>query len=161
MDQVTQLLQGLPLWARYLGLGLLTALIARKSQVDAWAEMNPRLAGVLKILRGVSLDPLIIRQGLSLIFLGRLPAKPEVKKVTPPTLWLLVLALAACSSGNRSTEIKTAIDGARAACLIYNATRNQLPKPIPEADELCPLLQARDAVPPEGPAAVASGGAGE
>lgn len=45
----------------------------RRSQIDAWCEKRPRVAGVLKILRGLGVDPWLIIQGLTLLAKGRLP----------------------------------------------------------------------------------------
>jgi hypothetical protein len=68
--------RGFALLALYLAVsGLLSFALAHKSQVDAWAEKRPRLAGALKILRGVGLDPWAIAQGLSLLFRGKLPER--------------------------------------------------------------------------------------
>lgn len=95
------------------------------------------------------------------------PVEPSKSKPPVlPVLYLFALAvfvsvqpwITGCSS-DRSRDIKTAIDGARAACLVYGATKAQLPKPVPEADELCPLLLAQDALPEPVPSAVAAGGA--
>lgn len=68
----------------YLLLGLLTAAISRRSQIDAWAEAQPRLAGVLKLMRAVNLDYWMILQGLSLLIRGRLP-KPKDDSKKPPS----------------------------------------------------------------------------
>lgn len=96
-------------------------------------------------------------------------SKPKVP--TLPVLYLFALAsfvsvqpwlAGGCASRDRGRDIKTAIDAARAACLIYPTVKAQLPEPVPEADELCPVLLARDAVPEPVPAAAhaAEGGAG-
>lgn len=45
----------------------------KRSQIDAWCEKQPRLAGVLKVLRGVLPDPWLVVQGLSLLLKKRLP----------------------------------------------------------------------------------------
>lgn len=91
---------------------------------------------------------------------------PKPKVPTLPVLYLFALAafvsvqpwITGCSS-DRSRDIKTAIDGARAACLVYGATKAQLPKPVVEAEELCPLLLAREAVPEPTHIAAAGGDA--
>jgi hypothetical protein len=71
--------------ALYLLAGLLSFLVAHRSQVDAWAEKNPRVAGLMKLLRGAGIDPWLILQGLSLVLLKRLP-KPKDPPSTPPTV---------------------------------------------------------------------------
>lgn len=76
MAQVLDWLAALPLWACYLIFGVAALLLARKSQVDAWVEENPRLGGLLKLLRGAGLDPWIIVQGICLLVFKRLPKKP-------------------------------------------------------------------------------------
>lgn len=70
---------------------------------------------------------------------------------------VLLACLLSCSSADRSRDIKTAIEGARAACLLYDATKAQLPNKVPEAENLCPVLMARDAI-PEPAAATSAGG---
>lgn len=95
MAQVLAWLSALPLWSYYLLFGFLALILARKSQVDEWANAHPRVAGVLKTLRGVGLDPWIIIQGLCLIVFGKLPDKPVlgIKPKLPPGLGVIVLAL--------------------------------------------------------------------
>lgn len=119
MEQVKELLQGAPFWVQYLVLGVVMLLVARKSQVDAWAELNPRLAGFLKILRGVSFDTLIIRQGLWLIFVSRLPPEPKLKsKGLPPGVATLMLVLS-CGLICASPALLT-------ACSASQATKAQM-----------------------------------
>lgn len=62
-------------WAGWLLLGALSLVASRKSQVDAWAESNPRVAGVMKLFRSLGVDPWMLLQSLSLIVRGRLPAQ--------------------------------------------------------------------------------------
>jgi hypothetical protein len=112
--------RGFALLALYLVLsGLVSGLLARRSQVDAWAESRPRLAGALKLLRSVGLDPWIFVQGVSLLFRGKFPdklkaaqaeakAKAEPKRndtikpppprppSTPPLVAMLCLLLLSC-----------------------------------------------------------------
>lgn len=73
-------------WAGWLALGLISLILSKKSQVDAWAESKPRVAGVMKILRGLGLDPFVLLQGFSLLVRGRLPEPPkaEVKPKAAP-----------------------------------------------------------------------------
>ncbi len=47
--------------------------LSHKTQIDSWCEANPRVAGTLKILRGVGIDPWLVLQGVSLLVQGRLP----------------------------------------------------------------------------------------
>jgi hypothetical protein len=111
METITQLiaLAKAHAWQTLLLHGLLALLLlatARRSQIDAWAESKPKIAGALKILRGLGIDPFLVIQGLSLLIRGRLPAnKDDTKK--PPSggagglvgLALCAFALAiACSS---------------------------------------------------------------
>lgn len=60
----------------YLTLGVVSLLLAYRSQLDEWAESNPRVAGTLKLMRSVGIDPWMLLQGLSLILRGRLPKPP-------------------------------------------------------------------------------------
>lgn len=96
MAQVLDWLAALPLWACYLIFGVAALLLARKSQVDAWVEENPRLGGLLKLLRGAGLDPWIIVQGVCLLVFKRLPKKPVLgyKPKLPPGIDVVLLALA-------------------------------------------------------------------
>lgn len=61
-------------------------LLAHRSQVDAWCERRPRLAAVLKVMRGMGLDPWLLVQALSLALRGRLPAALRTPEDAPPTL---------------------------------------------------------------------------
>ncbi len=80
-------------WAWLLGSGILwyflscviSFVLANKSQIDEWAEKNPRVAGFMKILRGCGLDPWLISQGLSLLVRKRLPEKTRPPVLTPET----------------------------------------------------------------------------
>lgn len=54
----------------YLGLHLV---LTKHSQIDAWCEKRPRVAGIMKLVRGLGIDPWLIAQGLTLLFKGRLP----------------------------------------------------------------------------------------
>jgi hypothetical protein len=85
MDQAASL----PAWQVLLYLAatfLLSLLLAKRSQVDAWAEANPRIAGLLKMLRGAGIDPWLIVQGVVLFATGRLPAslRPAASTDEPP-----------------------------------------------------------------------------
>lgn len=74
-------------WAGWLLLGAVTLLLSRKSQVDAWAESHPRVAGVHKLMRSLGIDPWMLLQSVSLIVRGRLPAQKVAAKPddAPPT----------------------------------------------------------------------------
>lgn len=77
--------------------GLFSLLMSKRSQIDAWAESNPRVAGVMKLLRGFGVDPWLIAQGVMLIVAKRLPAtslEPKTRRSLPP-LPLLVLCFVA------------------------------------------------------------------
>lgn len=63
---------------------VLNALLARRSQIDTWAEANPKRAAALKLLRGIGLDPWMIVQALALWFKGRLPHAVRNGSVRPP-----------------------------------------------------------------------------
>jgi hypothetical protein len=79
---------------------LLNLLLSRKTQVDAWCEHQPRIAGVLKLLRGFGIDPWAIFQGIYLILFGRLPASYRglVSRITNLILGAaVVLLVTGCS----------------------------------------------------------------
>src|SRR5690606_40061012 len=65
----------------YVALGLISLLIANRSQIDEWAEKNPRVAGIQKLMRSLGIDPWMLLQGLSLLIRGKLPTPkaPEHK----------------------------------------------------------------------------------
>lgn len=70
----------------YAALGVISLLVARKSQIDAWAESKPRLAALLKAMRALGLDPWMLLQALSLLFRKRLPATSRDPSLPlPPT----------------------------------------------------------------------------
>jgi hypothetical protein len=138
--------------ALYLLSSLLSLLIARKSQVDAWAESRPRLAAALKLLRSLGLDPWMALQALSLAAHRRLPAppavqveKPKPKISTPPpfTVVLLVAALpllpscASAASGERCTA-EQLTQGELAAVVIECAARRAQACPDAGEEEPCP-----------------------
>lgn len=78
-DIKTALLQFAIEHAWYLAFGLVSLALANRSQIDAWAEKHPRVAGALKLVRALGFDPWLLVQGLSLLIRKKLPAKPEVK----------------------------------------------------------------------------------
>lgn len=53
--------------------GIANLLLSKKSQVELWAEANPRLAAVMKLLRAVGLDPWQIISAISLWATKKLP----------------------------------------------------------------------------------------
>jgi hypothetical protein len=66
---------------------LLMVAFGHRSQIDAWCERNPRVAGVVKLIRGtLPFDPWLIVQGLALIVLKRLPANyyQAAVNIVPP-----------------------------------------------------------------------------
>lgn len=103
MAQVLAWLSDLPVWSYYLIFGILSLLLARKSQVDAWVEANPRIGGLMKLLRGAGLDPWIIVQGVCLIVFKRLPEKPVLgyKPKLPPGLGTLLFIGVLMAAGLR------------------------------------------------------------
>lgn len=114
-------------WILWLIFGLLSLLLARRSQVDAWVEMHPRLGGVMKLLRGFGIDPWLLVQGLSLLVRGRLPNPPPTKPTSklPPltlvTLALVCLGLSGCA--NWKPAARTVNDVARDLCSLFFAEK--------------------------------------
>jgi hypothetical protein len=110
-------------WLLWLVAGVLSLVLSRRSQIDAYAEMHPRVAGIMKLLRSLGLDPWMLLQSLSLIVRGRLPEPPPVKSTRklPPLvvigLLCFVLALAqACA--NWKPAARTANDLAADFCAL-------------------------------------------
>lgn len=150
-------------WILWLAFGLLSLVLSKRSQVDAWAEAHPRVAGVLKLLRSVGLDPWMLLQSLSLLIRGRLPDPPQPKATSkrPPPLVLLVLSvgLLSCADMTAQQRAETAVEivtKAKQACGIYTlfpeTPRHQV------LDETCPLLLATTIKAPPAPEPVSSGG---
>lgn len=52
---------------------LLNLVLAKRSRIDAWAESRPNLAAVLKLMRGLGVDPWMIVQAFTLAVHKRLP----------------------------------------------------------------------------------------
>jgi len=138
--------------ALYLLSSLLSLLIARKSQVDAWAESHPRIAAALKLMRSLGLDPWMFVQALSLATLKRLPAPPAVEKpkpkvtTLPPSaftgivLFLLLPLLPSCAagaSGERCTA-EELTQGELAAVVIECAARRAQACPDAGEEDPCP-----------------------
>lgn len=138
----------------YVVSGLLSLVLARRSQLDAWAETHPRLAAVYKALRAVGIDPWMLVQALSLAVKGRLPSPPNDKPKGPPSAgrvafgalalvgvpWLVAIALASCSSSPPSPAV-TARDAYRAAltaCELYRLAPDE--HHTREADIACAEL---------------------
>jgi hypothetical protein len=89
--------------------GLFSLLMSKRSQIDAWAESNPRVAGVMKLLRGLGVDPWLIAQGLMLIVAKRLPATKPTGRLPPLTviaLALVCLGVSGCAAfpGSQASE---------------------------------------------------------
>lgn len=76
---------------------LLQYIYGKRSQVDAWCEQQPRLAGLVKIIRGVLPDPWLFVQGVTLLLKGRLPLAYSslvdkiIKALTASTAALILL----------------------------------------------------------------------
>ena len=106
MDNQPILVNLLTVLLIWLAIGVLNMLIAYHSQIDAWCEQRPVLAGILKLVRGLGLDPWLMLQGIILLLKGRLPPymtppvataeKPKDKPWFPPggaAACVLILAL--------------------------------------------------------------------
>lgn len=106
-------------YAWYLVFGLVSLALSHRSQIDAWAEQNPRLAGLMKLLRSLGLDPWMFVQSVSLIVKGRLPVKVTAgsRSVRPPPLagltLALVLGLSVLGCARGATPTKTGADAAQ------------------------------------------------
>lgn len=99
--------------------GLFSLLMSKRSQIDDWAESNPRVAGVMKLLRGLGIDPWLIVQGVALIVTKRLPATKPTSKLPPltiVTLALVCLGLSGCA--NWKPAARTANDLAAELCAL-------------------------------------------
>jgi hypothetical protein len=97
-------------WALWLALGVISLVLSKQSQFDEWANSRPRLAGMMKLLRGLGLDPFLLLQSLSLIIRGRLPDPPATKPTSklPPltivTLALVCIGLSGCAALGSTSE---------------------------------------------------------
>jgi hypothetical protein len=116
------------LFILYLCSALVSMLLGRRSQIDAWAEAHPRLAALLKATRALGLDPWMFVQALSLAFRKRLPdalrppEAPSKSSVRPPPLTLLALCLAALLVGCAATPEKPPCDAATLAGIVAECT---------------------------------------
>lgn len=80
MDQILEFLAA-HAWVGWLIFGVLSLALSRQSQIDAWVEQHPRIAGMMKLLRALGLDPWMAAQALSLLIRGRLPIKLQAQKL--------------------------------------------------------------------------------
>lgn len=80
MSQILPFLTANP-WAAWLAFGVLSLVLSKRSQIDGWAEKHPRVAGVMKLLRSVGLDPWLFAQSATLIVKGRLPVKLQAAQI--------------------------------------------------------------------------------
>jgi hypothetical protein len=127
-------------YAWYLVFGGVSLLLSHRSQIDAWAEQNPRLAGVMKLLRSLGLDPWLFVQSLSLIVKGRLPVKVTAgsRSVRPPPLagltlaLVLVLGLSVLGCSRDATPAKTGADAAQ----VVKSVRAVAPLALRALDEV-------------------------
>jgi hypothetical protein len=110
-------------WAGWLLLGALSLLVSRKSQIDAWAEKNPRAAGAMKLLRSLGIDPWMLVQSLTLIFRGRLPVKLQAAQIV-------------------------AAAGTRVSPAILDEVAKQSSPPPPKDDDLPPTPRTGSGAPP-------------
>jgi len=89
----------------------------RRSQIDAWCEARPKIAGVMKLLRAVLPDPWLLVQGLTLLAKGRLPLgyKTIVETIVKVLTGLLVIGV---FCGCSPAKAPTALDVATAAVVV-------------------------------------------
>jgi hypothetical protein len=89
----------------------------RRSQIDAWCEARPKIAGVMKLLRAVFPDPWLLVQGLTLLVKGRLPIgyKTIAETVVKILSGLLVFGVL---FGCTQAKAPTALDVATAAAVV-------------------------------------------
>ncbi len=57
--------------------GIFNLILGHKSQVEAWAQSNPKLAAVLKFTRALGLDPWNLFSAALLLLKGKLPAAQQ------------------------------------------------------------------------------------
>lgn len=91
----------------WLAVTALVNLVAHRSQVDAWCEKRPKLAAVLKLMRGLGLDPWLLVQGLTLLLKGRLPS--ALRNSTPVlgvvAIFTAALLLTGCPGTTEQRQI--------------------------------------------------------
>jgi hypothetical protein len=90
--------------------GVFNLAFAKKSQINAWCEANPKLAALFKFTRMVGLDPQHGWALLTLLVKKRLPKvqtepleapAPKSRAVPPVMLVVLCLLLVGCASAAR------------------------------------------------------------
>jgi hypothetical protein len=127
--------------------GLFSLLMSKRSQIDAWAESNPRVAGVMKLLRGLGVDPWLIAQGVMLIVAKRLPATKPTSRLPPLTVITLVLAclgVSGCAAfpGSQASECSETSLG-----IIVADCRLKVDRECPPGGDIeqCPAVKECDA----------------
>lgn len=116
----------------YVAIGLLYLglhwALTRRSQIDAWCNKHPRVAGVMKIVRGLGIDPWLIAQGLTLLFKGRLPVgystlADKILKVLAASS--VALMLVGCSMSLEQSRAQSIVRRAQARQPATAATRSE------------------------------------
>jgi hypothetical protein len=128
-------------------LALILLAVARRSQIDSWAESNPKIAGVLKILRGLGIDPWLVLSGLSLLIRGRLPKDPPSsgsavgkasdylpKSLTTLGLCLFAFVATGCAGAEKTLRSIATERGARDTAMAVCAVAHSWDGQIPEAE---------------------------
>lgn len=100
--------------ALWLGFGLLSLLLGERSRVDAWCNAHPRVAAIIKLVRGLGLDPWHLVATLQLLVRGRLPAsqaervQKAVDVVTKVVIVLLLLSFTGCAGSFEEARLARA-----------------------------------------------------
>lgn len=90
----------------------LVNLIARRSQVDAWCERNPKLGAALKVSRSFGWDPWLLVQAFTLFVKGKLPA--SLRDSLPILLAAAALLSFGCASSFEEARLVSPQAGATA-----------------------------------------------
>lgn len=85
-----------------LGTGLVN-LLAHRSQVNAWCEVRPKLAGLFKLTRSLGFDPWLLIQGATLWVKGRLPER--LRYALP--VFLVAFLFGGCTMGFEEARVSS------------------------------------------------------
>lgn len=113
----------------------LTNAIAHRSQIDAWCERRPKLAGAMKLARG------LVVHGITLWLRGKLPE--PLRKAIPVLLAALVVGCSWLSGGQESCAPDSELIALEAEYMA--AVTKACPAESYDAPEECPAFAAIDA----------------
>jgi hypothetical protein len=155
------MLATLTLWLSYLGLtpaalipllgwglltGLLNLLVGRRTQVEAWCKLHPRVAGALSMLRASGFDPWKYIDGLAALATGRWSAATKGKLSAAIKLLAIGGLLMGCAAGQPTPKVSVgaAVEVATWAVVLTDDALVVAAKVAPDNATLDRIEQATD-----------------